>query len=296
MRSFIPGRRQALVFGSLDGSIEAQAIDPRRRDRSSRCAPGRVDMGGQLVDGPEPGLPDKAAERGHPSYVWRAGQERRFEMVGRWAPLRNRRVLDVGCGMGLYTDAFRRETPHAFGVEIEYERARRAAGAAAGIAQATGERLPFSNAVFDVVFSHEVLEHVADDRICAEEMVRVARPGGRIVIFVPNRLYGFETHGVFWRGRYRFGNVPGVNWLPKRLRDRLAPHVRAYTGRDLRRLLDGLPVRVIHHTQVYPGYDNVAARAPALGRLVRSITYALEGTPLRVFGLSHLLVLERVPA
>jgi SAM-dependent methyltransferase len=294
MRSIIPVRRQALVFGSLDGSIEAQAIDPGWGDGSSSCVPGRFDVEDQLVDSLEPGLPDKAAERGHPSYVWRAGQERRFQMVRRWAPLRHCRVLDVGCGMGLYTDAFRRDTPHVFGVEIEYERAGRAGGAAAGIAQATGERLPFSDAVFDVVFSHEVLEHVADDRICAEEMIRVARPGGRIVIFVPNRLYGFETHGVFWHGRYRFGNIPGVNWLPKRLRDRLAPHVRAYTGRDLRRLMDGLPVRLIHHTQIYPGYDNIAARAPVLGQLVRSITYALEGTPLRLFGLSHLLVLERV--
>ncbi|MGD2148163.1 MAG: class I SAM-dependent methyltransferase [Anaerolineae bacterium] len=251
-------------------------------------------MGSQPVDKLKPGLSDKAAERGHPSYVWRAGQERRFQMVRRWTALRNLRVLDVGCGMGLYTAAFGRETPHVFGVEIEYERARRAGRAAADIAQATGERLPFSDAVFDVVFSHEVLEHVVDDRICVEEMIRVARPGGRIVIFVPNRLYGFETHGVFWRGRYYFGNVPGVNWLPTRLRDRLAPHVRAYTGRDLRRLLDGLPVRLIHHTQLYPGYDNIAARAPAFGRLIRSVTYALEGTPLRVFGLSHLLVLERV--
>ena len=125
-------------------------------------------------------------------------------------------------------------------------------------------------------------------------MIRVARPGGRIVIFVPNRLYGFETHGVFWRGRYCFGNVPVVNWLPTRLRDRLAPHVRAYTSRDLQRLFDALPVRVVHHTQIYPGYDNIVARSQALGRLIRSVTYALEGTPLRAFGLSHFLVLERV--
>jgi hypothetical protein len=57
--------------------------------------------------------------------------------------------------------------------------------------------------------------------------------------------------------------------------------------------LEDLPVRVIHHTQVYPGYDNIIARAPALGRLMRSVTYALERTPLCVFGLSHMLVLER---
>jgi SAM-dependent methyltransferase len=235
---------------------------------------------------------DRRAACGEPSYVWRAGQERRFGMVRRWATLPGRRVLDMGCGVGMYTVAFLRETPHVFGVEVERERALEARERAAGVVQAVGEHLPFSDAAFDVVFSHEVLEHVADDRACVAEMVRVTRPGGRIVVFVPNRRYPFETHGVFWRGRYHFGNVPLVNWLPTPLRNRLAPHVRAYTARGLRRLFAGLPVRVVHHTQIFPGYDNVVARAPALGRLLQGFTYTLERTPLRTFGLSHLLVVE----
>jgi len=236
---------------------------------------------------------DKAATRGHPSYVWRAGQERRFQLVRQWTKLHNRRVLDVGCGVGMYTQAFLRHTPHVFGVEIEHERAMEARGRALGVTQAVGERLPFSNGAFDVVFSHEVLEHVKDDRTCVEEMVRVARPGGCLLIFVPNRLYPFETHGIFWRGQYHFGNVPLVNWLPTSLRDRLAPHVRAYTSRDLRCLFEGLPARIVHHTQIYPGYDNIVARTAALGSLLRSVTYTLEQTLLRAFGLSHFLVVEK---
>ena len=214
-------------------------------------------------------------------------------MVRHWTELSARWVLDVGCGVGMYTDAFLRETPHVFGVEIELARAFEAQDRAEGVAQGIGEELPFADETFDVVFSHEVLEHVTDDRLCVKEMVRVTRRGGRIVIFVPNRLYPFETHGIYWRGDYHFGNVPLVNWLPNRLRDRLVPHVKAYTARDLRRLLTGLPVRIVHHSRVYPGYDNIVARTPRLGRLVRGITYALESTPLRVFGLSHLLVVEK---
>jgi SAM-dependent methyltransferase len=163
------------------------------------------------------------------------------------------------------------------------------------VACAVGEALPFADVAFDVVFSHEVLEHVRDDRRCAREMVRVVRPGGRVVVFVPNRLYPFETHGIYWRGKYRFGNKALVNWLPDILRRRLAPHVRAYTASGLRRLFEGLPVRVVVHTQVFPGYDNVVARTPRLGRWLRAISYAMERTPLRVFGLSHLLVLEVKP-
>ena len=64
--------------------------------------------------------------------------------------------------------------------------------------------------------------------------------------------------------------------------------------RSIRRLADGLPARIVAHTQVYPGYDNIVARRPALGKVLRTITYALESTPLRALGLSHLLVLEKL--
>ena len=127
-------------------------------------------------------------------------------------------------------------------------------------------------------------------------MLRVLRPGGRVILFCPNRLYPFETHGHYWRGQYHFGNTPLINYLPNSLRNKLAPHVRAYTGRGIRQLFDAPTTRVITHTQIYPGYDNVVARRPALGKVLRSITYTLEHTPLRVFGLSHFLVIEKVAA
>jgi hypothetical protein len=139
-----------------------------------------------------------------------------------------------------------------------------------------------------------VIEHVQDDRAYAAEMIRVLQSGGRAIVFCPNRPYPFETHGHYWRGQYHFGNTPLINWLPDPLRNRLAPHVRAYTRGGLRRLFDGLPAQLVHHTVIYPGYDNVIYRRPELGRVLRRVTYGLEQTPLRWFGLSHLLVIERL--
>ena len=114
-----------------------------------------------------------------------------------------------------------------------------------------------------------------------------------MVIFAPNRLYPLETHGVFWRGQYHFGNIPLINWLPDPLRARVAPHVRAYTGRSLLRLFTGLPTRVVVHAQIFPGYDKIAARWPTLGQTLRGVTYVLEKTPLKFCGLSHFLVVEK---
>jgi SAM-dependent methyltransferase len=235
---------------------------------------------------------ETTAWRGNPSFVWREGQTRRFDMVCQALALQGKRVLDMGCGVGMYTGAFAQHSEHVVGVEVEADRARAAYEQVPRIAQAVGEALPYAAGSFDVVFSHEVLEHVREDRLCAAEMVRVTRPGGHIVIFVPNRFYFMETHGIYWRGVYHFGNKPLVNWLPNGLRNRFAPHVRAYTGRALKRLFAGLPVKVQVHTQVFAGYDNILARRPRLGRLLRDITYTLERTPLRAMGLSHFLVLR----
>lgn len=237
---------------------------------------------------------DRAARCGEPSYVWRAGQERRLRMILEAAAGREAGcVLDDGCGVGVYLERLSPRAASAFGVEYDAERAVQAAQRVRGIVRAAAERLPFASASFDLLLSHEVLEHVAGDRAALEEIVRLLRPGGRLVLFVPNRGYPFETHGVFWRGRYRFGNIPLINYLPRPLRRRLAPHVRAYTARDLRRLLAGLPVHIVRREIVFGAYDNLIARWPRAGRLLRAVLQSLERTPLRLFGLSHFWVIEK---
>ena len=244
---------------------------------------------------------EKAIALGHPSYVWRFGQERRLDLVRRHVALKGRSILDVGCGVGMYVRAFRRFSDDVHGVDVDGEKLAEVGRELPNLCVSAAEALPYADGVFDMVLSHEVIEHVTDDRQSLAEAVRVLRrpepaagmPGGRLVIFAPNRLYPFETHGIFWRGRYRPGNIPLVNYLPGRWRARFCPHVRAYTRRDLRRLLDGLPVRIVTHTQIFPGYDKIVARRPALGRWLRRATYFMERTPLRLLGLSHFLVLER---
>jgi SAM-dependent methyltransferase len=207
--------------------------------------------------------------------------------------LEGKRVLDVGCGVGMYLQAIQACSGPVYGVDIDAQRAARAHQLLADIVVAPAERLPFAQGSFDVVLLHEVIEHVEDDGRAIREAHRVLVPDGRMVIFAPNRLYPLETHGVFWRGRYHFGNIPLINWLPNPLRDRFAPHVRTYTGRSLLHLFAGLPARVVVHAQIFPGYDKIATRWPALGQALREVTYVLEKTPLRCCGLSHFLVVEK---
>lgn len=242
----------------------------------------------------DPGNLEKAALRGNPSFVWRAGQQRRLEMIRAAAGARLRgRVFVDGCGVGMYLAHLAEEACQAVGLDIELERTQDARQLVNQVVCGAGEALPFPSESFDLILSHEVLEHVQDDRQTIQEIVRTLRPGGRLVLFVPNRGYPFETHGILWRGQYHFGNIPLVNYLPRRWRNRLAPHVRVYTRGDLVRIFAGLPVRMVQQTIIFGAYDNIIARRPALGRILRAILQTLEKTPLRFLGLSHFWVVEK---
>ncbi|KAA3643051.1 MAG: class I SAM-dependent methyltransferase [Chloroflexi bacterium] len=237
---------------------------------------------------------DKAATHGEPSYVWRAGQQRRLEMVLAAAGERAKgSVLENGCGVGMYVEKLAEAGGQVYGLEYDYERAAEAAQLSNLISNAAGEQLPYPANSFDLMLSHEVIEHVRDDRQAVAEMLRVLKPGGRLALFCPNRGYPFETHGIYWRGKYRFGNIPLVNYLPRGWRDRLAPHVEVYTRRDLGKLFEGLSAKFVERRIIFGAYDNIIYRWPRVGRVLRAVLQFLERTPLRAFGLSHFWVIEK---
>jgi len=238
---------------------------------------------------------DKAALRGEPSYVWRTGQERRLKMILDAAGERiHGRILENGCGVGMYVEHLAPYGGQIIGLEYDFERAAEAGTRSPGILNAAGESLPFPSNAFDLILSHEVLEHVQDDAQAVREMIRVLKPGGRIVIFVPNRGYPFETHGIYWKGKYYFGNKLFVNYLPRVWRDKLAPHVRVYSRRDMGKLFEDLPVKIIERTVIFGAYDNIIARFGAFGKVLRGILQFLEKIPLKGLGLSHFWVVEKL--
>jgi SAM-dependent methyltransferase len=237
---------------------------------------------------------NKAALRGEPSYVWRAGQQRRLEMIKEFAEDRIRgTVLENGCGVGMYVEKLAGFGSRVIGLEYDHERAVEAHIRSSEIINAAGEFIPLPSSTFDLILSHEVIEHVQDDRAAIREMIRVLKLGGRAVIFCPNIGYPFETHGIYWQGKYYFGNKLFVNYLPRGLRNKLAPHVRVYSRADIQKLFEGLNVKFIERTVIFGAYDNIIARFGGLGKFLRAILQFLEATPLKFFGLSHFWVVEK---
>src|SRR5215210_1835729 len=111
----------------------------------------------------------KAIRLGHPSYVWRSGQDRRLNQIRRYVPLEGRRILDIGCGLGMYVEQFRRFSDEVYGVDVDPDKVAEASRRLPNISVAPGEHLPFDDGDFDVILLNEVIEHVDDDRLTIRE-------------------------------------------------------------------------------------------------------------------------------
>ena len=129
---------------------------------------------------------DRYYERSHPVVRW--VEQRRIAALRRFAaPRSGDRVLEVGCGAGhvLQTFGGTRRT----GIDLSpsmLARARRRLGDSVTLLQGAAEQLPFSNGSFDIVLCTEVLEHTVAPELVLRELVRVAAPGARVVVSIPN--------------------------------------------------------------------------------------------------------------
>jgi SAM-dependent methyltransferase len=102
------------------------------------------------------------------------------------------RILDAGCGTGHYLRRMRDLGHDVVGVEpaAPMRAAARRLNPDAPILDAVISDLPFGDHSFDLVVAIEVLRylHAADIRAALEEMIRVTRPGGRVVVTAVNQF------------------------------------------------------------------------------------------------------------
>jgi SAM-dependent methyltransferase len=113
-------------------------------------------------------------------------------------------ILDVGCGTGANLEMLS-EFGDASGVDVSEEAV--AFCHARGfdhVRHAVAEALPFADGSFELVTALDVIEHLDDDVAGLKEMMRVLRPGGRVLLFVPAFmfLWGVQDDVSHHRRRY----------------------------------------------------------------------------------------------
>jgi SAM-dependent methyltransferase len=142
--------------------------------------------------------------------------------------------LDVGAGLGYNSLAFGENASEILAVDLRFPQndvLRNVDKVHMVVADAGF--LPFRDGLFDVVSLFSVVEHVPDQRRSLEDVMRVLKPGGYLVVQVPNKFFPIELHSglpfVFFvpfrvRGAIfkRFGheglgriNIPSVKKLKK---------------------------------------------------------------------------------
>lgn len=131
--------------------------------------------------------------------------------------------LELGCGTGFVLAAIEKHFPgwtitgsEALGSGLERARAR---VERAELLQLDARALPYE-AAFDVIGAYDVLEHIPEDEAALAQIHRALRPGGRVVLTVPQH--------------------PGL-WGPA---DEYAQHCRRYTGAELSKKLERAGFRV----------------------------------------------------
>jgi exopolysaccharide biosynthesis WecB/TagA/CpsF family protein len=214
--------------------------------------------------------------------------KKRMEKIDEALNLKGMRVLDLGCGNGSYTAELAQRAEYVCGIDLHMPHLKAFRDHIPRV-QGTGEQLPFASESFDAVTMIEVLEHTNCDTKVLAECFRVLKPGGILVLFVPNKYYPFESHpcklGPFSLGR----NVPLVSWLPGSLRRHICC-ARIYTRRALFAMAENAGFQIRKSGFIFPPLDSFPL---PFKDSYRRFTSRLEDSPLRSLGVSIYAVLAK---
>ena len=127
--------------------------------------------------------------------------------------------LDAGCGEGYGTKLLSSAVKKIVGIDIDKKIIRKASKKYAGNNCAyqlyDGKTIPFADNYFEVIVSFHAIEHIKNDIGFIDEMYRVLKNNGRLIITTPNKAIRLP------------GNMPSWNVF----------HIREYTSAELKMLL-----------------------------------------------------------
>jgi SAM-dependent methyltransferase len=180
---------QARCFRCDDAGAVVFTKPPHALMRCTRC--------GMHFVSPHPADEDRVAFYDDDSYfdqIYTEAPIARF-LRDRWEtsrlaltlPVAGRRLLEIGCARGTFLERAVRAGFDAVGVEVS-PGASKAAGERTGVSVFTGslEEASFEDTSFDVICGWDVIEHVPHPGAFLNEIHRILKPGGRLLLSCPN--------------------------------------------------------------------------------------------------------------
>lgn len=209
-----------------------------------------------------------AVEQSEPARFYGALASDSVRTVLRYAPLAGAVVLDVGAGPGEFARAFVGAGARYVAVDADPDALSPVAAPGAHALVARGERLPVRTGGVDVAFSSNVFEHVRRPAALGDELVRVTRPGGLVVVSYTNWLSpwgGHETSPFHYLGgrrairlyRRRYGHLPKNRVGENLFRVSVADGLTWARRQPQARLLDARP-------RYYPDWARPLLAVPGL--------------------------------
>ncbi len=180
------------------------------------------------------------------------------------------RILDVGCGYGIYTEKCSAYASEVIGIDIFKEHLSIAKGRKRdniSLILTTTEHLAFKDDTFDAIICIEVLEHIPFDERAVKEFSRILKSRGILIITGPNKLLPFETHVEGWGGvcigMGFIGLMRRFRFFPPGLRRRIH-YARDYTPWELKKLLvrNGFKVKKLDFLMPTFDHSNISKKMP----------------------------------
>jgi ubiquinone/menaquinone biosynthesis C-methylase UbiE len=200
---------------------------------------------------------DRGRDRGYHAMI----DELELSIVEPYA--RDKQVLEAGCGTGLILSRLDRVAREAVGIDLSRGMLSKARARGLNVVHGSVTALPFADASFDTVCSFKVLAHVPDISVALEELARVTRPGGHLVLEFYNR-YSLRYLARLASGARRIGaahdegDIP-TRWdTPREILDRLPRSLTPIAVRGVRVIT---PAAAVHRVRSVSSIVSVAERA-----------------------------------
>jgi ubiquinone/menaquinone biosynthesis C-methylase UbiE len=214
---------------------------------------------------------------------------RRINLINSYSNLKDKFILDCGCGSGDYLLSFFNYSEKVFGIEYSEKKVEKFKSfgiSVANVVQGNIEDMPFDHQKFDLVLLNEVLEHIPNQEKALKEIYRVLKKDGVLIVMAPNRFYPFETHSIIHKSKNWAvpHYIPFIPFIPVKVGGIFFKYVaRNYFSWELKKLINENGFKITKHTYICQTFEGIGGLENhfymLLRPFLRKIFFIMEKIP-----------------